>query len=221
MGLRAHRLLYSSLASLPDAVRSRALSMVFNGVHASRRDPWSVDSSNYEHAKQSALLSAASQFDPRVTVELGCSVGGNLLPLADALPGSRVIGVDISSRAVAAARRRTQGSSRVQVSLVRHLNEVSSVVGAPVDLLVVSEVLYYLGGPRGVLRALSPLRDVLAPAAAAVLVHSSKDAPALHQAACQALGMEALDTLPGRSTSAYSGFSLTCARVPQRQDSFL
>ena len=49
-------------------------------------------------------------------LEVGCGDGGNLLPMAATLPGSRFVGIDISSRAIAAARdrARTTGTENVQ-----------------------------------------------------------------------------------------------------------
>jgi SAM-dependent methyltransferase len=41
-------------------------------------------------------------------LELGCGDGGNLLPMACALPGARFVGIDISGQAIAAARARAQ-----------------------------------------------------------------------------------------------------------------
>ena len=38
-------------------------------------------------------------------LELGCASGGNLLPMACALPGARFVGVDLSQRAIADGRR--------------------------------------------------------------------------------------------------------------------
>lgn len=43
-------------------------------------------------------------------LEIGCGDGGNLLPMACALPNSQFVGVDISPRAIAAARVRAQSA---------------------------------------------------------------------------------------------------------------
>ena len=43
-------------------------------------------------------------------LEIGCGDGGNLLPMACALPGSRFVGIDISPRAIARARGRAQAA---------------------------------------------------------------------------------------------------------------
>ena len=43
-------------------------------------------------------------------LELGCGDGGNLLPMACALPGARFVGIDISGDAIAAAQARAQAA---------------------------------------------------------------------------------------------------------------
>ena len=49
-------------------------------------------------------LTPAPATDCRV-LELGCGTGGNLVPLADALPASRFLGIDLAAGQIAAARR--------------------------------------------------------------------------------------------------------------------
>jgi 2-polyprenyl-3-methyl-5-hydroxy-6-metoxy-1,4-benzoquinol methylase len=61
--------------------------------------------------------------------------------------------------------------------------------GAPqVDVVVLAEVLYYLGRPADVRRQLQPLASALAPDCLIVLLHPIRDATALHTAAFEALG---------------------------------
>lgn len=43
-------------------------------------------------------------------LELGCGDGGNLLPMACALPGAQFVGIDISARAIAIANARAQAA---------------------------------------------------------------------------------------------------------------
>src|SRR6516165_1854731 len=38
-------------------------------------------------------------------LELGCASGGNLLPMAEALPGSHFVGLDLSARQIDAGRQ--------------------------------------------------------------------------------------------------------------------
>jgi SAM-dependent methyltransferase len=48
-------------------------------------------------------------------LEIGCGDGGNLLPIACALPGSQFVGIDISARAIAAARGRAHAAGIANV----------------------------------------------------------------------------------------------------------
>jgi hypothetical protein len=57
-----------------------------------------------------------------------------------------------------------------------------------IDTLILSEVLYYLGGPGKVQTELAGLRDLLADGCRVLLLHPSPDAERLHQAALTALG---------------------------------
>jgi SAM-dependent methyltransferase len=43
-------------------------------------------------------------------LEIGCGDGGNLLPMACSLPGSQFVGIDVSGRAIAAARGRAHAA---------------------------------------------------------------------------------------------------------------
>ena len=49
-------------------------------------------------------------------LEIGCGDGGNLLPMACALPGSQFVGIDISPRAIAKARGRARAAGIENVS---------------------------------------------------------------------------------------------------------
>src|SRR5438552_708734 len=46
-------------------------------------------------------------------LEIGCGVGGNLLPIAQALPQSTFVGIDLSGRQIAHAKR-TAGGAELQ-----------------------------------------------------------------------------------------------------------
>ena len=50
-------------------------------------------------------------------LEIGCAVGGNLLPMAQALPGSTFVGIDLSARQIAAAQRTATGAGIQNVRL--------------------------------------------------------------------------------------------------------
>lgn len=50
-------------------------------------------------------------------LELGCSDGGNLLPMAVCLPGSRFVGIDVAPRQIEAGRRRVEALGLDNVEL--------------------------------------------------------------------------------------------------------
>src|SRR5262245_55909651 len=52
-------------------------------------------------------------------LELGCAAGGNIIPMAEALPGSEFVGVDLSARQVADGERLLRKTGLGNVSL-RH-----------------------------------------------------------------------------------------------------
>src|SRR5262245_13581209 len=78
----------------------------------SARKPESRDSVPYEshpyvQTHPSRLFVVGTLFGTRPTpvqrcrvLELGCAAGGNLIPMADALPESEFIGIDASERAI-------------------------------------------------------------------------------------------------------------------------
>src|SRR5262249_6076058 len=59
-------------------------------------------------------------------LEIGCGDGGNLIPLAYALPKSRFLGIDLAKRPIAAARRTARALSLTNIELhARDLGELS------------------------------------------------------------------------------------------------
>jgi SAM-dependent methyltransferase len=111
----------------------------FDGLYAAADDPWSMRSRWYEQRKYALTTAVLPQARYADALEVGCSVG----ELTAALAGrcDRLTGWDVSAAAVERARARTAGLPGVRV-------ERRSMPGDPLppsDLLVLSEVLYYLG----------------------------------------------------------------------------
>jgi len=143
----------------------------------------------YERRKQQHLLNA---IDPtaRVVLEVGCADGHNLLAVAQHLPGATVVGTDVSARALRIASDRTAHLDRVHVVDATDDEAVRRAVYGPVDYVVLAEVLYYLGGDRGMDMALTSVRSLMGPETRVVMVHGSADACALHARAANALGRD-------------------------------
>lgn len=67
--------------------------------------------------KAAAELAAALDVDVRPVLSYGCSTGHEALSLADYFPASRILGVDVSSEALAEARANTADHPRVTVAI--------------------------------------------------------------------------------------------------------
>jgi SAM-dependent methyltransferase len=152
-------------------VRERLDREYFERLYAESRDPWSFETSEYESKKYERTLSvlAQRQVGYHRALEIGCSIGvftAMLAPLCDEL-----LAVDVSERAVAAARERLARLPHVRVELRRLPEETPA---GPFDLVVASEVLYYW--PQDVmLAALRRFEEILSPGGVLLAVHWRKE----------------------------------------------
>ena len=110
----------------------------FEGLYAESEDPWNFESSEYEQKKYARTLAVLGQRTFRRALEAGASIGVFTELLADRC--EELLAVDVSERAVAAARERLSGRGHVRVER-RTLPE--EMPDGPFDLMVASEVLYY------------------------------------------------------------------------------
>jgi SAM-dependent methyltransferase len=156
-------------------------------------DPWDYGVMPYEQRKGAQLIASIPP-GAGVIVEVGCADGHNVAALARLHPGSKVIGIDISERAVATATRRIGSCTNAMVvrADARSVAEALHEFRGQVDVLVLSEVLYYLGTGTQVQQTLLASRRLLSPDATVVLVHGMYDAQRLHAPACNALGVTRL-----------------------------
>ena len=113
----------------------------FEGLYAESGDPWDFETSEYEQKKYARTLSVLGERTFGRALEAGASIGVFTEMLADRC--QELIAVDVSERAVAAARRRLSGRRHVRVER-RTLPE--QMPQGPFDLIVASEVLYYFPG---------------------------------------------------------------------------
>ncbi|MEN2989083.1 class I SAM-dependent methyltransferase [Tistrella sp. BH-R2-4] len=119
--------------NLPRAAR-------FDRLYRRDPDPWQVATSPYERAKYQATLDALPRPHYRLGIEAGCSIGALSARLAGRC--DRLIGLDVSGVALRLARRHHGADPRLrfqQADLPRDWPGVAA------DLIVLSEVLYYLG----------------------------------------------------------------------------
>ena len=141
----------------------------FEDLYAKSNDPWAFETSEYERRKYAQTLEVLGDRHFRRALEVGASIGvftAMLAPLCDGL-----LAVDTSERAVTAARQRLAGFEHVRVAR-RTLPEETPE--GNFDLIVASEVLYYL--PREtMLEALRRMESILAPGGLLLAVHWRKE----------------------------------------------
>lgn len=138
----------------------------FEACYRADPDPWSYQRSDYERAKYATTLDACRHGLPADSaLELGASIGvftELLAPHCHALTT-----VDAAPTAVAYARTRLERWPNVQVVLGRIPDAIPA---ARFDLVVASEILYYLQ-PQTLERTLERLCACLAPGGRVVAVH--------------------------------------------------
>ena len=150
-------------------MRERLDREYFENLYEQSPDPWGFETSPYERKKYERTLGVLQGRRYQRALEVGCSIGVftvKLAPLCD-----EVLAVDVSERAVAAARERLAGFPHVRVERRRLPEDTPE---GPFDLIVVSEVLYYW--PKEVmLGALRLFEEILAPGGVLLAVHWRKE----------------------------------------------
>lgn len=142
----------------------------FDDMYAAADDPWSMRTRWYERRKYALTTAVLPRQRYPAALEVGCSVGELTAALAPRC--DRLTGWDASAAAVERARRRVAGMAGVRI-------EQRIVPGDPlpeVDLLVLSEVLYYLS-PVDLQTLLGQVRSALRPGGTLVAVHWRHEVP--------------------------------------------
>lgn len=141
----------------------------FEARYRREGDPWGYTTSDYERDKYRATLAACGA--PRgggrfhSALELGSSIGVFSALLAPRC--ASLVTIDASPTAVAEARRRLAEEESVTVLRGEIPHDVPR---RPYDLIVASEILYYLQ-PDQLDATLELVRDCTAPGARIVAVH--------------------------------------------------
>lgn len=150
-------------------MRKRLDREYFEDLYEESPDPWSFETSPYEHRKYERTLGVLASRRFRRALEVGSSIGvftAMLAPLCDEL-----LAVDVSERAVAAAKERLANFPHVRVERLTLPEETPE---GPFDLVVASEVLYYW--PKDVmLGALRRFEEILTPGGTLLTVHWRKE----------------------------------------------
>jgi len=116
---------------------------VFDGLYRTDPDPWGYETSLYERDKYRTTLAALPNEHYLSTLEIGCSIAvlGELL----ALRSGRYMGVDVSPVAADVAARRLADVPGAEI-VVGEVPE--DWPDGRYDLIVLSEVLYFLSAPE-------------------------------------------------------------------------
>ncbi len=134
-------------------------------LYASNPDPWSFATSEYERDKYAATLAALPR--PRFVrcFEVVCSIGVLTQDLAARC--DEIMGVDVADAALDQARERCAGLPGVTFA---NMVLPGAWPDGRFDLVIFSEVLYYLGIP-GLQQAARQTVECLMPGGAVVLVN--------------------------------------------------
>ena len=144
-------------------------------------DPWNYARSPFEAYKRDRLLRACGDRVYGRGLELACANGETTRRLAKRC--LRLLAVDSSETAVKEAARRTAGLRNVAV---KQALLPSQTPQGPFDLIVASEILYYLSC-SDLLALLGQLQQALAPGGRLVILHhviafaDARQPPALAQ----------------------------------------
>lgn len=137
----------------------------FEELYATSPDPWDFATSGYEAAKYTRTVAALEGRRYGRVLELGCSIGvltALLAPWCDEL-----VAIEPVAAARRQARERTAGLPHVEV---RDGAAPDALPPGPWDLVVASEVLYYLDVPALTV-TLGHLEDGLRPGGHLLAVH--------------------------------------------------
>lgn len=111
----------------------------FDALYRSQPDPWGFQSSEYERGKYRHTLEALSRPRYRRALEVGCSIGVFTTLLAPRC--ETLLAIDASSVALETARKAAASCANVTFETRMVPGEFPT---GPFDLIVLSEVLYYL-----------------------------------------------------------------------------
>lgn len=196
---------------LPAPVQERLWSWRF--ARAGRRPSWLAGRGLATFDRRDLLAGSCGR-DSRSVLVLGCGDGSIIAALAEDLPDAIVVGVDASGDVLAPLVERIP---KTRNACLRHVDRPGRILQAPelrdgLDALVLSGVLPYLGGERGIQRALSPLASALGHGSRVVMIDSVPNADQLHRSAARALDVPVVLSRHPRDPA--GAFALTVAALP-------
>ncbi|MCQ8278283.1 nodulation S family protein [Acetobacteraceae bacterium KSS8] len=157
---------------------------VFDRLYGADPDPWRFDSSAYEAGKYADTLAQLGDGRFSSALELGCGNGAmsmQLIERCDAL-----LAVDISPNALALAKRRCVDRPGIAFREAVMPGGFADLPAGPFDLVVISELLYFLS-PSDVSDLAGRIAGVLADRALVLLVNwtGETDTPCTGDAAAE------------------------------------
>jgi cyclopropane fatty-acyl-phospholipid synthase-like methyltransferase len=162
----------------------------FDLLFKASKDPWGYQDSEYEAKKRESLLdSMPSDFE--LLLEIGSADGHNLMAIEAEHPDTRLVGIDISSEAIQRARERSKGTIDFQRAVPGISQRLRQQYGT-FDVLVFSEMLYYIGSKSAWKELLTPMKTLIRPGTIVVAVHPASDAAILHDRLAEILELEVL-----------------------------
>jgi len=125
--------------STPVPARRSVPTEVFEALYANNPDPWNYRTSGYEQEKYAATLAALPEPRFHRGLDIGCSIG--MLTQLLAKRCDQLLAIDIVDTALAQALRTCAHAPHVTLARMRIPNEWPD---GRFDLIVISEVIYYL-----------------------------------------------------------------------------
>lgn len=175
---------------------SASAAAVFDALYTRDPDPWAYLTSDYERRKRAVTLASLPRTDYASALEAGCSIGVLTQALAERC-GS-VIALDASEVAIAAARKRLKDLRQVDLVRADLPGGWPDVPPGSLELVVVSEVGYFLGRDELTL-LLARASESLAPGGHLLLCHWlhpiegwELDGETVHSTALDQLGWDAV-----------------------------
>jgi SAM-dependent methyltransferase len=114
----------------------------FDALYSASEDPWGYTTSAYERDKYADTIDALPPRALGRVLEVGCSIGVFTAMLAPRC--GELVAIDFSARALELARERLAGLDRVELVQAGFPEQVPA---GDWDLVLCSEVLYYLDAP--------------------------------------------------------------------------
>lgn len=122
-------------------------------IDAYQEVPYESRACPQSHPGRLAVLASLFGLSPRPSgsarvLEIGCAVGGNLLPMAAALPGSRFVGIDLSAHQIAVARSEAAelGLGNIEFHACG-IGELEGAVSGTFDYIIAHGVYSWVAAP--------------------------------------------------------------------------